>query len=100
MDTALPQIIPFILDRNLAKANCTGNHVCTSCDTVVLDYTDLYYIRYAQYRKASYSSAFIIKTKENVLLFYCAIVRPIRSLFVSTKAMLEFCVVYSRWKIM
>ena len=37
MDTALPQKIPFILDRNLAKANCKGNHVCTSCDTVVLD---------------------------------------------------------------
>ena len=37
MDTALPQKFPFILDRNLAKANCTGNHVCTSCDKVVLD---------------------------------------------------------------
>ena len=36
MDTALAQKFPFILDRNLAKANCTGNHVCTSCDTVVL----------------------------------------------------------------
>ena len=36
MDTALPQKFPFILNRNLAKANCTGNHVCTSCDTVVL----------------------------------------------------------------
>ena len=36
MDTALPQKFPFILDRNLAKANCTGNMVCTSCDTVVL----------------------------------------------------------------
>ena len=36
MDTALPQKFPFILDRNLAKANCTENHVCTSCDTVVL----------------------------------------------------------------
>ena len=36
MDTALPQKCPFILDRNLAKANCTGNQVCTSCDTVVL----------------------------------------------------------------
>ena len=36
MDTALPQKFPFILDRNLAKANCTGNFVCTSCDTVVL----------------------------------------------------------------
>ena len=36
MDTALPQKFPFILDRNLAKANCTGNHVCTSCDKVVL----------------------------------------------------------------
>ena len=38
MDTKLPQKFPFILDRNLAKANCTGNHVCTSCDRVVLDY--------------------------------------------------------------
>ena len=36
MDTALPQKFPFILDRNLAKANCTGNQVCTSCDIVVL----------------------------------------------------------------
>ena len=35
MDTALPQKFPFILDRNLVKANCTGNRVCTSCDTVV-----------------------------------------------------------------
>ena len=37
MDTALPQKFPFILDRNLAKDNCTGNRGCTSCDTVVLD---------------------------------------------------------------
>ena len=36
MDTALPQKFPFILDRNLAKANCTENRVCTSCDTVVI----------------------------------------------------------------
>ena len=36
MDTALPQKFNFILDRNLAKANCTENHVCTSCDIVVL----------------------------------------------------------------
>ena len=36
MDTALPQKFSFILDRNLAKANCTGNRVCTSCDIVVL----------------------------------------------------------------
>ena len=36
MDTALPQKFPFILDRNLEKANCTENRVCTSCDTVVL----------------------------------------------------------------
>ena len=27
----------FILDRNLAKANCTENRVCMSCNTVVLD---------------------------------------------------------------
>ena len=31
MVTALTKNIPFILDRNLATANCTGNHVCTSC---------------------------------------------------------------------
>ena len=36
MDTALPQKFPFILDRNLAEANCTGNRVCTSCDIVDL----------------------------------------------------------------
>ena len=36
MDTALPQKCPFILDRNLAKVNCTRNRVCTSCDIEVL----------------------------------------------------------------
>ena len=36
MDTALSQKFPFIIDRNLAKANCTENRVCTSCDAVVL----------------------------------------------------------------
>ena len=36
MDTAFTHKFPFILDRNLAKANCTGNRDCTSCDTVVL----------------------------------------------------------------
>ena len=38
MDTALTQKFPFILDRNLAKANCTGNHVCMSCRKVFLEY--------------------------------------------------------------
>ena len=37
MDTVLPQKFPFILDRNLAKANCTENQGCTSCDTVVVE---------------------------------------------------------------
>ena len=36
MDTALPQKFSFILERNLAKANCAENQVCTSCDIVVL----------------------------------------------------------------
>ena len=36
MDTALPQKFPFILDRKLAKTNCTENQVCPSFDTVVL----------------------------------------------------------------
>ena len=35
-DTGTVFNFSFILDRNLAKANCTENHVCTSCDTVVL----------------------------------------------------------------
>ena len=38
MDTSLPHKFPFILDRDLAKANCKENRVCTSCDTVVLGY--------------------------------------------------------------
>ena len=46
MDTALPQKFPFILDRNLAKANCKENQVCTSCDTVVLALT----LKIAHYR--------------------------------------------------
>ena len=36
MDTAFTQKFPFILDRNLAIANCTENLFCTSCDIVVL----------------------------------------------------------------
>ena len=36
MDTALPQKFLYILDRNLAKANCTENRVCTLCDIVVI----------------------------------------------------------------
>ena len=36
MDTALTQKNTFILDKNLTKANCTGNRVCTSCDIEVL----------------------------------------------------------------
>ena len=36
MDTALPPKFPFILDRNLAKANCIGNRACTTYDIVVL----------------------------------------------------------------
>ena len=43
MDTALPQIFPFILDSNLAKANCTEDRVCTSCDKVVLGKNIYYY---------------------------------------------------------
>ena len=34
MDKALPQKFPFILDKNLAKANCTEDRVCTSCDKI------------------------------------------------------------------
>ena len=34
LETSLPQKFPLILYRNLAKASCTENQVCTSCDTV------------------------------------------------------------------
>ena len=50
MDTTLPQKISFILDRNLAKANCTGNHVCTYCDKVVLG---IGHIHFTLLRRAS-----------------------------------------------
>ena len=40
-DTGTVLKISFILDRNLAKANCTEDHVCTSCDKVVL-VSDIY----------------------------------------------------------
>ena len=43
MDTALSQKFPFILDRNLAKANCTGNRICTSCDIEVLSAGQYFY---------------------------------------------------------
>ena len=47
MDTALPQKFPVILDRNLAKANCTEDRVCTSCDIVVLGFS----INHSKYSK-------------------------------------------------
>ena len=53
MDTALTHKFSFILDRNLAKANGKENHVCTSCDTVVL-VTTLPEPWATQYSAASY----------------------------------------------
>ena len=38
-DTGTVLKIPFILDRNLAKANCTEDRVCMSCNKVVLGVT-------------------------------------------------------------
>ena len=54
MDTALTQKFPFILDRNLAKDNCTENHVCTSCDTVVLG-ASIKYQSYQMWKKLTNS---------------------------------------------
>ena len=62
MDTALPQNFSFILDRNLAKANCTENRVCTSCDKVVLDI----YV-YRVYKVQVQSWTMPIKTKNKTL---------------------------------
>ena len=69
MDTALPQKFPFILDRNLAKANCTENRVCTSCDTVVLGYH-----KKIAYFDMQYSNEYNLvqnhsSTKKNSILF-------------------------------
>ena len=57
MDTALPQKFPFILDRNLAKANCSENRVCASCDIVVLDLS----IKYQSYPNSRKINAFAKK---------------------------------------
>ena len=38
-DTGTVLKIPFILDMNLAKANCTEDRVCMSCIKVVLGVT-------------------------------------------------------------
>ena len=66
MDTALPQKFPFILDRNLAKANCTGNQVCTSCDTVVLE---------KRYLGAQWSSTHVAPTEIKSRGDYTAFIR-------------------------
>ena len=60
MDTAFPQKFPFILDRNLAMANCTEDHVCTSCDKVVLGV----YLKY-------YSGSFLVLF--HLLLLYSVV---------------------------
>ena len=67
MDTALPQKFPFILDRNLAKANCTENHVCTSCDTVVLD-TGIFCICTSTRNPTKCSYAHVIGIYSNFLI--------------------------------
>ena len=64
MDTALPQKFPFILDRNLAKANCIGNRVCTSCDIVVLGSWDHGHLFFRDFIHKTLK-IFKIKNKEN-----------------------------------
>ena len=71
MDTAPPQKFPFILDINLAKANCTGNYVCTSCDKVVL-VTDHYDEEKEKEQDANWS--FIVLAAQRVtgsLVYIC-----------------------------
>ena len=73
MDTALTQKVPFILDRNLAKAYCTGNHVCTSCDRVVLGSTakNGFQIRIVQQEIHNIKKFFFYMTlkKNNTIIF-------------------------------
>ena len=60
MDTALPQKCSFVLGKNLAKANCTGNRVCTSCDIVVLD---------LRIKKESLNSTIIIFLGDRIVVY-------------------------------
>ena len=50
MDTSLTQKFPFILDRNLAKAKCTGNHICTSCDKAILGESLNFHVGITEYK--------------------------------------------------
>ena len=76
MDTALPQKFPFILDRNLAKENCTENRVCTSCDTVALGrsltwyniiYYNMAYNIVIQYNIKYISGSLQVLTRPNIM---------------------------------
>ena len=66
MDTALPQKFPFILDKNLAKANCTENHLCTFCDILVLGFRLKNY-DYAEKRSSKLNKRNIVPQEEKSL---------------------------------
>ena len=86
MDTALPQKFPFILDRNLAKANCTGNRVCTSCDTVVLDVYVYMYVCVFVYIYIYYAYVLWCKGYYGTILFFmvlyvvCILMHPSKNI--------------------
>ena len=71
MDTALPKKIPFILDRNSAKANCIGNQVYTSCDIVVLGCYPSIFISTTQFSQIFNFFFFIHKMKQYVCRILC-----------------------------
>ena len=82
MDTALPQKFPFILDRNLAKANCRGNRVCTSCDIVVLDLSIITWVKFVT----------VVKFKYRVLQLLVVFLTPLGGYHL-------FCWLWASWKI-
>ena len=82
MDTALPQKFPFILDRNLEKANCTENRVCNSCDTVILGMHIMCYSSDSRHDRLFYSKCKVVLfsyLELNCLYFYALIMRKLLS---------------------
>ena len=71
MDTTLTQKFPFILDRNLAKAKCTGNHVCTSCDKAVLGESLSFSCRYHRIQICISNVYFVIIVNIISNSFFC-----------------------------
>ena len=80
MDTVPPQKFPFILNRNLAKANCTGNRVCTSLvKPLMLHQSDSMATALKKLSDETIYKYTISIYGENVLLGCCYLLPPIEN---------------------